>query len=101
MAEDCANAVAQTVGEFGKIDVAFNNAGVEMFVKAVTDTDEASWDFVADINLKRMFLSMKYEIPEMLKDGGGSIVDMSSTYGLVASPFGALSCSLRATHPSS
>ncbi|VWB48357.1 short-chain dehydrogenase [Burkholderia arboris] len=87
-AEDCANAVARTVGEFGKLDVAFNNAGVEAFGKTVADTDEASWDFVMNINLKGMFLSMKYEIPEMLKAGGGSIVNMSSTYGLVASAFG-------------
>ncbi|KUZ72485.1 short-chain dehydrogenase [Burkholderia ubonensis] len=87
-AEDCANAVARTVSEFGRLDVAFNNAGVEAFGKAVADTDEASWDFVVDINLKGVFLSMKYEIPEMLKAGGGSIVNMSSTYGLVASAFG-------------
>ncbi|WP_321877486.1 SDR family NAD(P)-dependent oxidoreductase [Paraburkholderia bannensis] len=87
-AEDCANAVAQTVQSFGKLDIAFNNAGVEQFGKTVAQTDEASWDFVVDINLKGMFLSMKYEIPEMLKAGGGSIVNMSSTYGLVASAFG-------------
>ncbi|MGU7811722.1 SDR family NAD(P)-dependent oxidoreductase [Burkholderia sp. AW49-1] len=87
-AEDCANAVAQTVSTFGKLDIAFNNAGVEAFGKAVADTDEASWDFVMNINLKGMFLSMKHEIPELLKAGGGVIVNMSSTYGLVASAFG-------------
>jgi NAD(P)-dependent dehydrogenase (short-subunit alcohol dehydrogenase family) len=87
-AEDCANAVAQTVSVFGRLDIAFNNAGVEIFGKPVAETDEASWDYVVDINLKGMFLSMKYQIPEMLKAGGGSIVNMSSTYGLVASAFG-------------
>ncbi|WP_310632145.1 SDR family oxidoreductase [Paraburkholderia sp.] len=87
-ADDCANAVEQTVKAFGKLDIAFNNAGVEQFGKPVAQTDEASWDFVVDINLKGMFLAMKYEIPEMLKSGGGSIVNMSSTYGLVASAFG-------------
>ncbi|CAM2171555.1 Cyclohexanol dehydrogenase [Burkholderia latens] len=87
-AEDCANAVARTAREFGRLDVAFNNAGVESFGKAVADTDEQTWDFVVDINLKGVFLSMKYEIPEMLKSGGGAIVNMSSTYGLVASAFG-------------
>ncbi|AKM45095.1 MULTISPECIES: glucose 1-dehydrogenase [Burkholderia] len=90
-AADCAHMVAQTVREFGKLDIAFNNAGVEAFGKAVADTDEASWDYVMDINLKGMFLSMKYEIPEMLKAGGGAIVNMSSTYGIVASAFGGCS----------
>jgi NAD(P)-dependent dehydrogenase (short-subunit alcohol dehydrogenase family) len=87
-AEDCANAVAKTVAAFGKLDVAFNNAGVEAFGKPVADTDESTWDHVMGINLKGVFLSMKYEIPEMLKVGGGSIVNMSSTYGIVASAFG-------------
>jgi NAD(P)-dependent dehydrogenase (short-subunit alcohol dehydrogenase family) len=87
-ADDCANAVAQTVAAFGKLDIAFNNAGVEVFGKPVAETDESTWDYVVDTNLKGMFLSMKYEIPEMLKAGGGSIVNMSSTYGLVASAFG-------------
>jgi NAD(P)-dependent dehydrogenase (short-subunit alcohol dehydrogenase family) len=87
-ADDCANAVARTVGAFGKLDIAFNNAGVEVFGKPVAETDESTWDYVVGINLKGMFLSMKYEIPEMLKAGGGSIVNMSSTYGLVASAFG-------------
>ena len=88
IADDCANAVAQTVRAFGKLDVAFNNAGVEVFGKPVAEMDEATWDFVVDINLKGIFLSMKHELPEMLKAGRGSIVNMSSTYGLVASSFG-------------
>ncbi|RQS35476.1 SDR family NAD(P)-dependent oxidoreductase [Burkholderia sp. Bp8992] len=87
-AEDCARMVEETMREFGRLDVAFNNAGVEAFGKTVADTDVESWDHVVDINLKGMFLSMKYEIPAMLKTGGGSIVNMSSTYGLVASAFG-------------
>jgi NAD(P)-dependent dehydrogenase (short-subunit alcohol dehydrogenase family) len=88
IADDCANAVDKTVAAFGKLDVAFNNAGVEVFGKPLADTDESTWDFVTGINLKGMFLSMKYEIPEMLKAGGGAIVNMSSTYGIVASAFG-------------
>jgi NAD(P)-dependent dehydrogenase (short-subunit alcohol dehydrogenase family) len=87
-ADDCANAVARTVDAFGKLDVAFNNAGVEVFGKPVAETDESTWNFVNDVNLKGMFLSMKHEIPEMLKAGGGAIVNMSSTYGIVASAFG-------------
>ncbi|AJY08874.1 glucose 1-dehydrogenase [Burkholderia vietnamiensis] len=91
IADDCRNAVAQTVNTFGRLDIAFNNAGVEAFGNPVADTDESTWDFVVDINLKGVFLSMKYEIPELLKAGGGSIVNMASAYGLVASAFGGCS----------
>lgn len=87
-AEDCENAVVRTVLAFGKLDIAFNNAGVESYGKTVVETDEATWDLVLDVNLKGIFLSMKYEIPAMLRAGGGSIVNMSSVYGLVGSPFG-------------
>jgi NAD(P)-dependent dehydrogenase (short-subunit alcohol dehydrogenase family) len=87
-AESCANAVAKTVDTFGKLDAAFNNAGMETFGKSVAETDEATWDLIVNVNLKGIFLSMKYEIPAMLKAGGGSIVNMASAYGLVGSAFG-------------
>ncbi|KGE10816.1 MAG: glucose 1-dehydrogenase [Paraburkholderia tropica] len=90
-AEDCAAAVSRTVSAFGKLDVAFNNAGITSFGKPTADTDEQAWDAVIDVNLKGTFLSMKYEIPEILKAGGGSIINMSSAYGLVGSTFGACS----------
>ncbi|KVU68314.1 short-chain dehydrogenase [Burkholderia ubonensis] len=88
-AGDCELAVARTVETFGKLDVAFNNAGVETHGHSVADTDEATWDHVLGVNLKGVFLSMKYEIPEMLKVGGGSIINMASIFGLVGSAFGA------------
>jgi NAD(P)-dependent dehydrogenase (short-subunit alcohol dehydrogenase family) len=87
-AEDCANAVELAVQTFRKIDVAFNNAGVLAFGKTVAEVDEAEWDHVLDVNLKGVFLSMKYVIPAMLKAGGGSIINMSSVGGLVGSPLG-------------
>jgi NAD(P)-dependent dehydrogenase (short-subunit alcohol dehydrogenase family) len=90
-AEDCASAVSQTVKSFGKLDIAFNNAGISHSGQTTADTDEQAWDAVIDVNLKGTFLSMKYEIPEMLKTGGGSIINMSSTYGLIGSTFGACS----------
>lgn len=90
-ADDCAAAVARTVAAFGKLDIAFNNAGITSFGKPTADTDEQAWDAVIDVNLKGTFLSMKYEIPEMLKAGGGSIINMSSAYGLIGSTFGACS----------
>ncbi|AJK46469.1 glucose 1-dehydrogenase [Burkholderia plantarii] len=88
-AEDCARAVAATVESFGKLDIAINNAGTETYGKPLAETDEAAWDTVLDVNLKGAFLSMKYEIPELLKQGGGAIVNIASVYGLVGSAFGA------------
>ncbi len=75
--------VATCVSEYGGLDYAVNNAGVEgtPFVPAA-DYDEEAWDTVMDINLKGVWLSMKSEIPEMLKRGGGSIINMSSVAGL-------------------
>ncbi|ABI91769.1 short chain dehydrogenase family protein [Burkholderia ambifaria AMMD] len=90
-AEDCAAAVARTVASFGKLDIAFNNAGITSFGRPVADTDEQAWSTVIDVNLTGTFLSMKYEIPEILKAGGGSIINMSSAYGLAGSAFGACS----------
>lgn len=90
-ADDCASAVSRTVASFGKLDIAFNNAGISHSGQATADTDEAAWDAVIDVNLKGTFLSMKYEIPEILKAGGGSIINMSSTYGLIGSALGACS----------
>jgi NAD(P)-dependent dehydrogenase (short-subunit alcohol dehydrogenase family) len=87
-ASDCANAVEQTVRAFGKLDIALNNAGVETYGNKVADTEEAEWDRVLDTNLKGVFLSMKYQIPEMLKAGGGCIINMASMYGLVGTAFG-------------
>jgi NAD(P)-dependent dehydrogenase (short-subunit alcohol dehydrogenase family) len=75
--------IAQTVEHFGRLDYAFNNAGVGGPPASVVDTDEATWDSVIDVNLKGVWLCMKYEIPAMLEHGGGAIVNMSSAGGLV------------------
>jgi NAD(P)-dependent dehydrogenase (short-subunit alcohol dehydrogenase family) len=87
-AHDCAKAVAATVEAFGKLDIAVNNAGTETYGKSLVETDEAAWDSVLGVNLKGAFLSMKYELPEMIKGGGGSIINISSVFGLVGSTFG-------------
>ena len=71
------------ITEYGGLDYAVNNAGIEgtPFTLAV-DYEEEVWDRVIDINLNGVWLCMKYEIPEMLKRGGGAIVNMSSVAGL-------------------
>ena len=71
-----------TLDAYGKIDVLFNNAGILTF-GSVLETDEETWDRMMAINLKGVFLCMKYEVPVMLKSGGGSIVNTASIVGLV------------------
>ena len=85
-ASECQLAVARTAAAFGKLDIAFNNAGVEQFGTNIVDLEEEEWDRVLSINLKGVFLCMKYQIPEMLKAGAGSIINTSSVGGLVATP---------------
>lgn len=78
---DVENMVRLTVAEYGRLDVAHNNAGVEPANASILDSSEEDWDRVIDINLKGVWLSMKHEIPAMLEQGGGSIVNTSSTVG--------------------
>ena len=78
---DVANMVRLTVAEYGRLDAAHNNAGVEPANASILDSSEEDWDRVIDINLKGVWLSMKHEIPAMLEQGGGSIVNTSSTVG--------------------
>lgn len=77
--------VNKVIETYGRLDIAFNNAGVEGLVKPVIEQTEADFDLVMDINVKGVWLSMKYQIPQMLKQGGGAIVNTSSVLGLVGS----------------
>jgi NAD(P)-dependent dehydrogenase (short-subunit alcohol dehydrogenase family) len=75
-------ALDKTVEEFGHLDFAFNNAGAEQPVTPAADLTEQEWDRIAGINLRGVFLCMKYEIPLMLRNGGGVIVNTSSGAGV-------------------
>ncbi|MBM4462289.1 MAG: SDR family oxidoreductase [Chloroflexi bacterium] len=75
--------VAKAVEAYGRIDFAFNNAGVEGEVASMTTCTEENWEHVVNTNLKSVWLCMKYEILQMLKQGGGAIVNTASVYGLV------------------
>ncbi len=74
------------VASFGRLDGAFNNAGIAMHGKRAEELEEKEWDAVLDVNLKGTFFCMKYETLAMKKTGGGAIVNCSSVNGLVGNP---------------
>jgi len=80
---DVAAMVRQTVATFGRLDVAFNNAGIEQVLTPLPDQTEETYDQIMDINVKGVWLSLKHEIPAMLTTGGGAIVNNSSIAGLI------------------
>lgn len=85
-AADVEALVKKTVEKFGRVDVAFNNAGIEGDWLPLTEFTEKQWDDVIDINVKGVWLCLKYQILQMLKQGdGGAIVNMSSVAGLMGS----------------
>ena len=75
--------IEQTLATFGRLDFAFNNAGVEQALTPLPDQTEETYDQIMDINVKGVWLSLKHEIPAMLKTGGGAIVNNSSVAGLI------------------
>jgi len=81
-AEDCRRSVSETVKAFGKLDVLFNNAGNYIPNDAV-DCSEEEWDSQVDTCLKGTFLMSKFALPVMIEQGGGSIVNNASGWGLV------------------
>ncbi len=81
-AEDIKAALDKAVDAFGRLDFAFNNAGIEQPVKPAADLTEEEWNRILDIDLGGVFLSMQQEIPLLLKQGGGAIVNTSSGAGV-------------------
>jgi NAD(P)-dependent dehydrogenase (short-subunit alcohol dehydrogenase family) len=76
--------VDQTIRTFGRLDCAFNNTGITGETASIISCTEKNWDLVIDVNLKGIWLCLKYEITAMNKLGGGAIVNTSSILGLVA-----------------
>jgi len=81
--DDVKAMVAQIIAAFGRLDYAFNNAGIEGASAPTQDCSEENWDKTIGVNLKGVWLCMKYEIPEILKQGKGAIVNCASVAGLV------------------
>lgn len=83
VAEEVKNMADRAVEAFGRLDIAFNNAGINEDACTVSRCPEDSWKRLIDTNLTGVFLSMKYELPRMRQSGGGSIVNSASVQGLV------------------
>jgi len=75
--------VERTLATFGRLDCAFNNAGIEQALTPLPDQTEETYDQIMDVNVKGVWLSLKHEIPAMLQNGGGAIVNNSSVAGLI------------------
>ncbi|MBN2117742.1 MAG: SDR family oxidoreductase [Anaerolineales bacterium] len=81
--DDCQAMVDATLEKYGRLDIAFNNAGIGGETNLTADYSIAGWQKVIAVNLSSVFYCMKYEIPAMLKTGGGAIVNMASILGQV------------------
>ena len=82
-AADVEAMVQQAISHYGRLDIAYNNAGVECQMAAIGEATETDWDRVVSINLKGIWLCMKHEIPVMVRQGQGAIVNCSSVVGLL------------------
>ncbi len=94
LADECRQAVEQTLERFGRIDVLFNNAGV-FHPKSVPDCTEEEWDETIDTSLKGAFLMSKYVLPSMIEHGSGSIIHTSSGWGILGGDRAAAYCAAK------
>lgn len=78
--------IDQTISTFGRIDFAFNNAGIEGIMGQTHECTEENWDKTIGVNLKGVWLCMKHEIPMMQKQGKGAIINCASVAGLIGFP---------------
>ncbi|MBC7620686.1 MAG: SDR family NAD(P)-dependent oxidoreductase, partial [Candidatus Saccharibacteria bacterium] len=89
--------VAQVVAHFGRLDCAFNNAGIEEEHMRLADCDESIFDRIMAVNVKGVWLCMKYQLAHMAQNGGGSIVNTASVGGLIGAP--KMAAYRASTHP--
>ncbi|MCP5094013.1 MAG: SDR family oxidoreductase [Chloroflexi bacterium] len=80
---DVEGLVREAVGRYGRIDIAFNNAGIEGGIVRTADVAETDFDHIMAVNVKGVWLCMKHQIPQMIAQGGGAIVNTASVAGLV------------------
>jgi len=80
--EQVETAVARTVERFGQLDIAFNNAGVENKAAPVAEIDLDEWDRILNVNLRGTFICMKHELAQMVRQGGGVVINTSSGAGI-------------------
>ena len=83
---DVRSLVEKTVKQYNRLDYAFNNAGIEEMTTPLVDQTSEVFDQIMNVNVKGVWLSMKYEIPEMIRTGGGAIVNTSSGAGVIGYP---------------
>lgn len=85
-ADEIKSLINKTIELYGRIDFAFNNAGIEGTAASTHDCSKENWDKTLAVNLTGVWLCMKYQIPHMLEQGGGAIVNCASVAGLVGFP---------------
>jgi len=84
-AYDAEKMIISATDKYGKLDILFNNAGINLKAP-ITEIEENEWDQIVNINLKGVFLGCKYAIPIMVKHGGGVIINTASVFGFVGAP---------------
>ncbi|HZX82599.1 MAG: SDR family oxidoreductase [Variovorax sp.] len=92
---DCEALVAHTVERYGRLDVAFNNAGIAGYPLLTINHSPAQWQRVLDVNLTGVFHCMRHEIRAMQRTGGGAIVNTASIMGLTGAPGGSAYCAAK------